>query len=297
MDQAREINGKTRLAGFFANPAKHSISPLMHNTAFSLLGINARYLAFELPSDGLKRAIQTVRDFDMLGVNISMPFKIEAMSYMDELSDSARLSGSMNTVVNREGKLIGYNTDGSGFFKDLSVRDISVVGQTMTVLGCGGAASAIVAQAALDGAKKIYVFNRKGASFDSFRQRLALIHQTTNCQIELVPIDDLQMLAHAIDASRLLANATSLGMKPHENQLPLPEESLQRLQASTAVVDIIYNPFETKLLTLAKEKGCQTANGLGMLLYQGADAFELWTGQKMPTEEIYPLVLKEKTKK
>lgn len=296
MDQKTSITGKTRLAGFFANPAKHSISPLMHNTAFALLGIDARYLAFELPENGLERAIQTIRDFEMLGVNISMPFKIEAMSYMDELSDSAKLSGSMNTVVNKNGKLIGFNTDGTGFLKSLQKSNLSITDQTMTIIGCGGAASAIVAQAALEGARKIYVFNRKGASFDSFRQRMVSIHQHTTCQIVLATMEDQQLVNEAIYESRLLVNATSLGMKPHELQMPLSEDNLLHLSAETMVVDIIYNPLETKFLKLAKARGCQTANGLGMLLYQGAEAFELWTSQKMPIEKIYQLILQEKTK-
>lgn len=295
MNQSHAISGYTKIAGFVANPAKHSLSPLMHNAAFELLDIDARYFAFELAPDGLARCIQSVRDFDMLGINLSMPFKSEVIQYMDEVSDTVKLIGAMNTVVNHNGYLIGHNTDGKGFMRSLADIEVEVVDQTFTMLGCGGAAIAIAAQAALDGVKRLYVINRPGKSYEAFAERAAIISNQTGCEIQMGLDSDSSFLATAIRASNLIINAGSIGMKPFDQVSPLADPSL--LRPEMAVVDIIYNPFETVLMKQAQAVGCKTANGLGMLLYQGAYAFELWTGQEMPTEQIKPLVIaKEKEK-
>lgn len=281
-----EISGYTRLVGFFASPAKHSISPKMHNLAFKETNIDAIYLAFDVSNETLADSIQTIRTFDMLGANLSMPNKIAAIHYMDELSESAKLIGAINTIVNQEGKLIGHNTDGIGFCESLREAKVSIKGTTMTLLGAGGAAIAMVTQAALDGMKEIYIFSRKSPNYDQMEEKIKKIMEETTCSIILTEWNEEQKLAEALAKSNLLVNATSVGMK--EKQSPIKNPQL--LREDLTVYDAIYDPRETLLLKQAKEKGAKTINGLGMLIYQGAAAFGLWTGTKMPVEKIKPII-------
>ncbi len=284
--EKNEISGYTRLVGFFASPAKHSISPKMHNLAFKETNIDAIYLAFDVSNETLADSIQTIRTFDMLGANLSMPNKIAAINYMDELSESAKLIGAINTIVNQEGKLIGHNTDGIGFCESLREAKVSIKGTTMTLLGAGGAAIAMVTQAALDGMKEIYIFSRKSPNYDQMEEKIKKIMEETTCSIIITEWNEEQKLAEALAKSNLLVNATSVGMK--EKQSPIKNSQL--LREDLTIYDAIYDPRETLLLKQAKEKGAKTINGLGMLIYQGAAAFELWTGTKMPIEKIKPII-------
>lgn len=279
------ITGKTALAAIFANPATHSISPLMHNRAFELANIDARYLAFEIEATEatLTRAIQSIRDLHLLGVNLSMPFKQLALPYLDHVSPEVELIQAVNTIVNDHGVLTGYNTDGKGFIRALN-QNVTIEDSTMTVLGCGGAALAIVAQCALDGAKKIHVVNRNSDSFQAFKQHAARIEAVTKCTINLIDLKEEHLVQDALDQSQLLVNTSALGMHPYEGKMVLA--NTMTLKSTLHVVDIIYRPDETALLTFAKQQGCTTQNGLGMLIHQGALAFELWTKTPMPIDEI-----------
>lgn len=278
------ITGHTRLAAVLATPIKHSISPLIHNTAFKELGIDAVYLAFEVGPEGLADAFKTIKSFDMLGVNLSMPNKQKGYQLVDEVSEAARLLESINTVVNQDGKLIGHNTDGSGFMKSLADEGFEIANKKMTILGSGGAALAIIAQASLDGVAEIAVFKRAGRNYQETADKLATIAEKTSCQINLFPLEDQLLLKRQVVDSDLLVNATNIGMSPEVDKSLIEEGTW--LHPPLFVADIIYQPRETKLLTLAKEQGCQTVNGLGMLLHQGATAFELWTGKSMPIEAV-----------
>lgn len=284
------ITGHTRLAGLFANPAKHSISPMMHNLAFQANEIDALYLAFEVEKQDLAASIKAIPALDMLGANLSMPYKMAAIPFMDELSPAAALIGAINTIVNENGKLIGHNTDGIGFMDALASINVDIVGKTMTVLGAGGAATAIISQAALDGVKQIQVFNRKDEFYEKIQTKLSQIAEKTGCQIDLIDLADDDALAAAIAASDLLTNATGVGMKPNVNDCALKDFRL--LRSDLAVYDVIYNPRQTRLLQEAQKVGAKTANGLSMLLYQGAAAFKLWTGKEMPVELVKPLIEK-----
>lgn len=282
------ISGHTRLAALFAKPARHSISPAMHNLSFAEEKIDAIYLAFDVEPENLATSIESIRTLDLLGVNLSMPHKMAAVPLVDELSPAASLIGAVNTIVHQNGHLIGHNTDGIGFMRALAAIEVSIIGETITVIGAGGAATAIISQAALDGVKKIQVFNRKDDFYPVIEVKLQEIAQQTGCQISLQDLDDQLALANALAQSQLLVNATGVGMKPNENQSPLKDNSL--LRETLAVYDVIYNPRETKLLQDAKAVGAKTANGLSMLLYQGAAAFELWTGKQMPVKKVQALI-------
>lgn len=216
----------------------------------------------------------------MFGINLSMPYKQEVIQYLDELAPSARLIGAVNTVVNKNGTLIGYNTDGKGFFN--SLPSFAIQGKKMTILGAGGAATAIIAQAALDQAEEIFVFTRQ-TSYANTVSKMAAISRQTNSRIQVLNLEDSSLLQEKINQSDLLVNGTSVGMDG--KTLPLAE-SIQ-LPSQILVADVIYKPFETPFLEWARSQKVEAVNGLGMLLYQAAEAFELWTGQPMPCQEIW----------
>ena len=281
-----KIDGYTRLAAVVANPIKHSISPFIHNSAFEATNTNGVYLAWEVDAAELAETVANIRRYQMYGINLSMPYKEQVIPYLDQLSEEARLIGAVNTVVNREGTLIGYNTDGKGFFKSLPSFKISR--KRLVLLGAGGAAKAILAQAILDGVSQISVFVRS-SSMEKTRPYLEKIQNATGFRVDLFALEDVQDLQDSITKADLLVNATSVGMDESSHPIPtsivLPEKLL--------VADVIYQPFETPFLKWAKEQGNQSINGLGMLLYQAAEAFELWTGKEMPTDQIWEL-LKQK---
>ena len=281
-----KIDGYTRLAAVVANPIKHSISPFIHNSAFEATNTNGVYLAWEVDATELAETVANIRRYQMYGINLSMPYKEQVIAYLDQLSEEACLIGAVNTVVNREGTLIGYNTDGKGFFKSLPSFKIS--GKKMVLLGAGGAAKAILAQAILDGVSQISVFVRS-SSMGKTRPYLEKIQNATGFRVDLFALEDVQDLQDSITQADLLVNATSVGMDGSSQPIPtsivLPEKLL--------VADVIYQPFETPFLKWARKQGNQSINGLGMLLYQAAEAFQLWTGKEMPTDQIWEL-LKQK---
>ena len=281
-----KIDGYTRLAAVVANPIKHSISPFIHNSAFEATNTNGVYLAWEVDATELAETVANIRRYQMFGINLSMPYKEQVIPYLDQLSAEACLIGAVNTVVNREGTLIGYNTDGKGFFKSLPSFKISK--KRLVLLGAGGAAKAILAQAILDGVSQISVFVRS-SSMEKTRPYLEKIQNATGFRVDLFALEDVQNLQDSITQADLLVNATSVGMDGSSQPIPtsivLPEKLL--------VADVIYQPFETPFLKWARNQGNQSFNGLGMLLYQAAEAFELWTGKEMPTDQIWEL-LKQK---
>lgn len=284
-----KIDGYTRLAAVVANPIKHSISPFIHNRAFEATHTNGVYLAWEIEGTDLAETVANIRRYQMFGINLSMPYKEQVIPYLDQLSEEARLIGAVNTVVNREGTLIGYNTDGKGFFKSLPSFKIS--GKRMVLLGAGGAAKAILAQAILDGVSQVSVFVRS-ASVEKTRPYLEKLQNETGFKADLFALEDVSELQARITDSDLLVNATSVGMDgvslPISASIVLPERLL--------VADVIYQPFETPFLKWARNQGNHAVNGLGMLLYQAAEAFQLWTGMEMSTDQIWEL-LKQKYQK
>ena len=275
-----KIDGYTRLAAVVANPIKHSISPFIHNSAFEATGINGVYLALEVEVSDLAETVANIRRYQMFGINLSMPYKEEVIPYLDELSDEVRLIGAVNTVVNQNGNLIGYNTDGKGFFK--SLPSFTILGKKMTLLGAGGAAKAVLAQAILDGASQVSVFVRS-TSMEKTKAYLETLQSETGFRVDLYALEEHSALQEKIADADLLVNATSVGMDGKSS--PVPENLL--LPENLLVADIIYQPFETPFLQWAKSQGNVAVNGLGMLLYQAAEAFQLWTGKEMPTDEIW----------
>ena len=274
------ITGHTQLIGLMAYPIRHSSSPQMHNAAFEKLGYDHVYLAFEVGEDKIEDAVNAIRTLDLRGSNVSMPNKTLVGQYLDELSPAARLCGSVNTIVNDHGHLTGHITDGIGFMMSLKDNDIDVIGKKMTIVGAGGAATAIQIQAALDGVAKISIFNKKDQHWARGVDTAEKINGQTKCRAVLYDLDDTDRLRAEMADSYLFVNATGVGMKPLEGLSVVPDASF--FYPELIVVDVPYSPLETTMRKMAKEVGCKTMNGLGMMLFQESAAFELWTGEPMP---------------
>ncbi len=279
-----EITGHTVLTGLLGSPVAHSISPMMHNESFKVLGLDYAYLAFDVDTDHLKTAVEGLKALGVRGFNLTMPDKNLMAAYCDRLSPAAEIIGAVNTVVNDNGILTGHTTDGTGYMEAAKDAGYDLTGKTMTLLGGGGAATAICVQAAIDGLEKIHVFNRKDAFFQRLQSLVDTINARTHCRVLLHDLADTHALAGAIGESHILTNATSVGMAPDTDACLITDPAL--LRPDLIVSDVIYNPRETRLLKMAKKAGCPTFNGMYMLLYQGAAAFKLWTGQDMPIAHI-----------
>lgn len=275
-----QITGHTRFGGLLGSPVAHSLSPAMHNLSFAALNIDAVYLAFDVTGERLKETVRVFRDLNAYGFNVTMPGKKHVMEYLDEVSRSARLIGAVNTVVNENGKLIGYNTDGTGYTSALREHGFDPKGKEVTLVGAGGAACAAAVQMALDGVKTLHIVNRKSRSADAAYALAQRINQATSCRADVAFLEDAQTLADLISGSDLLTNATPIGMAPETEASFLKDPS--PLRSSLVVSDMVYNPRMTKLRRQAMEAGCKTIGGTSMLLWQGAEAFRLWTGKQMP---------------
>ncbi|MGN0143488.1 MAG: shikimate dehydrogenase [Clostridium sp.] len=273
------ITGYTTLIGLLATPIKHSSSPKMHNEAFRKLGLDYAYLAFEVGNEELEDAVKGLKAMQARGCNVSMPNKTVIHKYLDKLTPAAEMTGAVNTVVNDNGVLTGTITDGVGYMRSLKEKGFDVIGKKMTIVGAGGAATAIQVQAALDGVKELSIFNRKDEFYDRAVETVRIINEKTDCKATLYDLDDKETLRREIADSYIFTNATGVGMKPLQGQTYIEKDMLR---PDLIVSDVVYVPAKTRLLEIAEEVGCPTVNGLGMMLFQGAEAFKLWTGEEMP---------------
>ena len=284
----KRINGHTRLYALIGSPVGHSGSPAMQNYSFEKLGIDAAYLAFDVNVGQTAKALEAFRTLNVGGFNVTMPCKTEVARLVDRLSPAAELIGACNTVVVEEdGTMTGHITDGTGFVRNLKEHSVEVKDQKIVVLGTGGAATAIAVQAALDGVAEIAIFNRKDEFFANGEKTVEKIKKAvpTIGKVYIEDLDNTEKLRAVIAESDILINATRAGMAPLQDVIPVPEDV--RPTPELAVADVVYNPLETLLVKKAKEAGCRAAiGGIGMLLWQGAAAFELFTGKEMPVEEV-----------
>lgn len=280
----KDITGHTRLLCLLGDPVSHSISPAMHNLSFETLNLDYVYLAFKTTIDEFENTVATLKQVGARGFNCTMPCKRIAAEKCDELSPAAKFMNSVNTVVIEDGKLIGHNTDGVGYMRSVVDAGHDIIGKQMTLLGSGGASSAILAQAALDGLTNINLFARKGASWNVIEKQVNQINAETNCKVTLNELADETALKRSIADSAILVNGSSVGMAPNTDGCLIPDTSF--FHPELIVSDVIYNPRKTKLLTLAESAGLSTFNGMYMLLYQGAEAFKIWTGQEMPVDLV-----------
>lgn len=277
---SNHITGHTGLLCLLGSPVAHSLSPEMHNEACRLLGLDYSYLAFDVPEEKMAQAVEGLRTLGARGWNITMPGKTIMCQLADRRSAASEISGACNTIVNENGVLTAYTTDGIGFMRAAAEEGADMIGKKMTLLGAGGAATAILVQAALDGVAEIDVYNRT----KKCEEIAKTLEERTGCKINLYDYSDPEQLRKSLGESVILVNATSVGMAPNTDQTLIPDPTM--FHKDLFVFDVIYNPQETRLLREAREAGCRTGNGMYMLLYQGAASFELWTGKKMPTDEI-----------
>ncbi len=278
------ITGRTELIGLLATPIRHSKSPAMHNAAFESLGLDYAYLAFEFPPGNLPDAVKGLKALNVRGWNVSMPYKTAIIPLLDEISEIAALCQSVNTVVNDGGTLKGTNTDGLGFMEAVKNAGIDIIGEKITVFGAGGVATAICMQAALDCVGEISIFNKSDSFVGHMEENIETINSETTCRATFYPLEDHAALKREIADSALLCNATNVGMGKLKGQCLVPDESY--LRPELYVFDVIYAPEETALLAMARKKGCYAMNGINMMIYQGAAAFKLWTGQDMPIDAV-----------
>lgn len=280
----KRITGKTELIGLIATPIRHSKSPIMHNAAFQKLGLDYAYLVFEVGEKELEDTIKGFKAMKVRGWNVSMPNKTIIGQYLDHITPVAKMCGAINTVINDNGVLTGTITDGTGYMRSLKDNDIDIIGKKITIVGAGGAATAICIQAALDGVKEISIFNRDDEFYKRGEINVKNINEQTQCQATLYHLEDHEALKREITDSVIFINATNVGMNPLEDQMILP--SIDYLNKDIIVSDVIYMPEKTLLLKEAEKIGCKTINGIGMMLYQGAEAFKLWTGKDMPIDHV-----------
>ncbi|WP_086349958.1 shikimate dehydrogenase [Candidatus Enterococcus clewellii] len=288
------LSGHTLLIGLIATPIRHSLSPTMHNEAFAKLGMDYAYLAFEVGNEELEDAVKGIRALGIRGSNVSMPNKQAIIPYLDELSPAAELAGAVNTVVNKDGKghLVGHITDGTGAMRSLREEGVEVKGEIVTMTGAGGAGTAIAIQAALDGVKELRIFNIEDAAFETAKETMKKINEKTDCKATVTSLNDQEAFKQSIAESSIYIDATGVGMKPLENESLINDPEM--IHEELVVFDVVYMPKETKLLKFAQENGAKkTINGLGMMLYQGAEAFNLFTGEEMPVEYIKELLFKD----
>ena len=285
------ISGRTRMLGIIGTPVEHSMSPVMYNYSFAKAGIDYAYFAFDIPEEKTSAAIAAIKTFNMRGANVTMPCKTAVVKFMDELSPAARITGAVNTIVNENGKLTGHMTDGIGFVRNLRERRIDIKNKKITIIGAGGAGTAIRVQCALDGASEISVFNMKDSFFERAQESFDKIRkEAPGCVLNIYDLEDKSKLKEEISSSDILVNATRIGMRPFDGKSVIDDFSVFR--KDLIVVDCIYNPSKTKLLEDAEAAGCRIINGLGMLLWQGAECFNLYTGLEMPTSEVEALFFK-----
>lgn len=281
MTNSSFLSGTTRVVGVIGDPVAHSLSPGMHNAAYAAQGLDQVYVAFHVLPERLEQAVQGIRALGLAGVNVTIPHKQNIIPFLDELATSARLIGAVNTVVNRNGILIGHNTDGAGFLESLRTEaGFTPEKCRVLILGAGGAARAIGVQLALSGAARVDIANRtveRAAKLAGFLSAELNVASAAYGLASLTPA-----LTEPYD---LLVQTTSWGMAPHDDVPPLLDP--EALHPHALIADIVYTPQETSLLRAARERGCRTLEGLGMLVHQAALAHELWTGQKAPVAVMY----------
>ncbi|MHB1458488.1 MAG: shikimate dehydrogenase [Armatimonadota bacterium] len=270
------VTGQTSVIGLLGYPVKHSFSPVMHNSAFAQLELDYIYVPFEVHPDNLKSAVDAIRSLSIRGVNVTIPHKSDVIEHLDWVSESARSIMSVNTIHNDNGILRGYSTDGEGFILSVKESGISLVNTDTVVLGAGGSAKATVLALVENGAH-VTVVNRTQSRAIEMAES---INSLKNAELVKVAVygDDA---AEAIIAAKLMVNCTSVGMHPEIDASPVPAEWLH---AELFIYDQVYNPIETKLIKLSKQAGASGINGQGMLVYQGALAFKIWTGCEAPVD-------------
>jgi shikimate dehydrogenase len=270
------ISGKTRVCGVIGDPIEHTLSPIMHNAAFKALKLDFAFLAFKVKAADVEKAVSGMRALGIYGLNVTMPHKSAVINYLDEVDQAAKAIGSVNTILNKDGRLFGFNTDGIGALQALRENGVEPRGKKVLLLGAGGAARAIAYTLARE-ADELVILNRTAKQAAKLAN---LLKQTFDRKVVADALSPNGIKDNLQD-SDVLINATSVGMKPNADQTPV---AFEWLRPDLAVMDIVYNPIETKFAKDAKAAGAKVVSGFEMLIYQGAASFEIWTGHSAPVE-------------
>lgn len=282
-----EISGKTRVCAIIGDPVEHSLSPVMQNAAFKKLNLNLIYVAFTVTKKELRDAITGARVFGFRGLNVTMPHKNAVVKYLDEIDSMAKSIGAVNTILNGEGKLVGFNTDGVGAIRALKENGVSLEGKKLILLGAGGAGKAIAFQAAQE-VEKLVILNRTPEKPEKIAGAL---QKKIGKKVEGEEFS-AKVLEEEMKNADILVNSTSVGMHPNFNKSLVPRTLLR---SDLCVMDIIYSPLKTKLVTDAEAAGAKVVSGLEMLIHQGAVSFEIWTKQTAPVEVMRKAALNRLT--
>jgi len=269
------ITGRTKITGLFGYPVEHTLSPAMHNAAFEYLGMDYRYLPFLVHPDFINQAVNAVKALTLAGVNVTVPHKETVIPFLDIVDEEAAFIGAVNTIVYREGRLHGYNTDGRGFMRSLSENNILVEGTKILVVGAGGASRAISYYLS-EKSRALFLYDIAKQKLDTLVSDLSKIRTNVSALVQ----------PERLEGFDIIINATPLGLKKDD---PLPLD-ISGLSPHQVVCDLIYK--KTRLIEGASQRGCRTMDGLGMLLWQGVLAFELWTGVLPPVEIMRNALLK-----
>ena len=280
-----EKNYRAELTACLGDPVDGNPSGVMEEAAFAAKELNWRYITLRVTKENLKSAFDGLKAMGFRGFNLTMPHKRAIIPYLDELSEAAQIIGAVNTVVCRDGRWLGDNTDGKGFIAALALDSVSPMGKTVTILGAGGAARAIAVECALAGAKTIRIINR---SRENGEQLVQLLQEKTNAEAQYLPWDGTASLPAD---TQILVNATCVGLHPNGDEKP--DIDYSGITEHMVVSDVVFNPVEPKFLQEAKQRGAKTVSGIGMLVQQGALGFTLWTGEDAPVDAMYRVLAAE----
>jgi shikimate dehydrogenase len=278
-----DVSGETRVCGIIGDPVTNTLSPVMHNTAFAKLKLNFVYVPFRVRRHELRKALVGSRSLGIVGLNVTMPHKTLVLRYLDEIEPTAKLVGAVNTILNDERELKGYNTDGIGALRALKENGISLEGRRMLLLGAGGAARSIAFSAA-EKTEKLWVLNRTANKAKELAQTL---RKTFGNNVGSSPLS-AKNLRDKLEDADIIVNATSVGMSPKTHESLVPANLLRK---ESCVMDIVYCPMETRLLREAKAAGAKTVSGIDMLVFQGASSFEIWTNHSAPIKVMKQAVM------
>jgi len=285
MGLQREVTARTKVLGVIGSPITHVSSPQLHNRAFAMLGLDYVYVALDVSLENLEAAVRGIRAMNIRGCNVAKPNRWEIAQYLDAITPAAKMVGAVNMVINDDGKLTGHMTDGMGYVYGLQEEGVAIKGKKMTILGAGGAGTAIQIQCALDGIRELSIFDLQSGMYPHAQETAEKIRRMCpECLVQVYPLEDTVKLYEEIADSDILTDATVVGFGDMVGQTNIADPKV--LRKDLVVTTSIYNPKKTKLLQDAETNGCKVINGLNMLVGQAAVAFEMWVGQKMPVKRI-----------
>lgn len=282
MQHSGRISGATKLIGLIGSPVQNSGSPAIHNAVFEHLDLDYAYIAFEVDNDRLEDTVRGMAAMGFLGYNVTTPCKTFILPFLDEISEAAEIMGAVNTVVIQDGRSLGDNADGAAFMRNLVLNGVDIRGKKITVMGAGGAGSALVTQAALDGVAEIDLFNAKDEFYAGAEELIARLKDHCTCKVDLYDLDNKEKLRESIGQSALLVNATSVGTP----EIPGCLVTQDMLHKDLIMADVVYVPRDTQFVELGRANGNKVIDGSGMFLQQAAIGERLWIGREMPLDYV-----------